>query len=59
MSPPNQEVPEKKRRRRFTAQYKLRILVEAEESRDHFRRSKKISQVLEISQDLPEEEESD
>ena len=28
--PPDPEVPEKKRRRRFTAQYKLRILEEAE-----------------------------
>lgn len=30
MSPPNPEVPEKKPRRRFTAQYKLRILEEAD-----------------------------
>ena len=30
MPPPDPEVPEKKPRRKFTAQYKLRILVEAE-----------------------------
>jgi len=30
MSPPDPEVPEKRRRRKFTAQYKLRILGEAE-----------------------------
>jgi transposase-like protein len=30
MSPPNPEVPEKKPRRKFTAQYKLRILEEAD-----------------------------
>ena len=30
MSPPNPEVPEKKPRRRFTAQYKLHILEEAD-----------------------------
>jgi len=30
MSPPNPEVPEKRHRRKFTAQYKLRILAEAE-----------------------------
>jgi transposase-like protein len=30
MSPPNPEVPVKKPRRRFTAQYKLRILEEAD-----------------------------
>lgn len=30
MPPPDPEVPEKKRRRKFTAQYKLRILAEAE-----------------------------
>lgn len=30
MSPPDPEVPEKKPRRKFTAQYKLRILEEAE-----------------------------
>ncbi len=30
MSPPDLEVPEKKPRRKFTAQYKLRILAEAE-----------------------------
>ncbi len=30
MSPPDPEVPEKRRRRRFTAKYKLRILAEAE-----------------------------
>jgi transposase-like protein len=30
MSPPNPEVPETKPRRRFTAQYKLRILKEAD-----------------------------
>ena len=31
MPPPNPEVPEKRRRRKFTAQYKLRILTEAED----------------------------
>ena len=30
MSPPDPEVPEKRRRRKFSAQYKLRILAEAE-----------------------------
>jgi transposase-like protein len=30
MSPPDPEVPEKKQRRKFTAQYKLRILEEAD-----------------------------
>ena len=30
MSPPDPEVPEKRRRRKFTAKYKLRILAEAE-----------------------------
>jgi len=30
MSPPDPEVPEKRRRRKFTARYKLRILAEAE-----------------------------
>jgi transposase len=33
MSPPDPEVPEKRRRRKFTAQYKLRILAEAEACR--------------------------
>jgi transposase-like protein len=30
MSPPDPEVPEKRRRRKFTAQFKLRLLAEAE-----------------------------
>ena len=34
MSPPDPEVPEKKARRKFTSQYKLRILAEAEACRE-------------------------